>query len=581
MSNMVPSQPSSLAIASGILFFGAYVFYRWLLPKPITGIPYNTKATKSIFGDLPDMLEHLKHSKAVTDWMEGHNHRHNSPIVQVFFYLFQKPVVIINDFKEAQDILMRRGKEFDKPDMISDLLYGLAREHHSTLKSNDDRFKSQRKWLQDLMSQSFLHGVTGPHLHKTFMELIQLWQEKMRLSGPEHHPFLVKPDITHSALEAIWAAMFGTGETATITMRQIDLLSSLKPESIQVHPDGALDIPEADRAPTFDAILRLTDTFEGVLKSPFPRIYGWFLPYRFANLVKLKNNLIIDEIRKAERRMHDINGEQGKVFNAVDHMLHRESQQAAKEGKKPQYYSKPMIAEIFGLLVAGHDTTSTTLMWSLKWLAGHPTVQSKLRTELRDAYSAAFAEGRVPTSHEITTTPVHYLDASIEELVRCSQTAAITSRTSTTNAVVLGHVIPKGTRVIMLGQSAGILKPSHNIPDSLRSPTYHSAGGGKIGAWDETSAEEMAAFKPDRWLKTEADGSKVFDATLGPHLGFGAGPRGCFGRKLAYLELRLAIVLILWHFELQKVPDNLDSYEPIEQLTHNPIQCYVRLAPAP
>jgi hypothetical protein len=33
----------------------------------------------------------------------------------------------------------------------------------------------------------------------------------------------------------------------------------------------------------------------------------------------------------------------------------------------------------------------------------------------------------------------------------------------------------------------------------------------------------MAAFNPDRWLKTEVDGSKVFDATLGPQMSFGAG----------------------------------------------------------
>lgn len=199
---------------------------------------------------------------------------HNSPITQVFFRLFNKPVVIINDFKEAQDILMRRGKEFDKPDMISDLLYGFVAEHHTLKKSSEERFKLQRKWIQDIMSPNFLNGVAGPHLHKTFMELINLWQEKMRLSTSERKPFSVKTDITHSALEAIWAALFGTGETATITTRQYDLLSSIKPESIEVHPDGSLNLPEATRAPTFDAILRLTDLFEFIGKSPFPRIQG-------------------------------------------------------------------------------------------------------------------------------------------------------------------------------------------------------------------------------------------------------------------------------------------------------------------
>ena len=44
--------------------------------------------------------------------------------------------------------------------------------------------------------------------------------------------------------------------------------------------------------------------------------------------------------------MHETNGEQGRVFNAMDHMLHREAQQAEKEGRKPQYYSKSMIAEV-------------------------------------------------------------------------------------------------------------------------------------------------------------------------------------------------------------------------------------------
>jgi cytochrome P450 len=173
-------------------------------------------------------------------------------------------------------------------------------------------------------------------------------------------------------------------------------------------------------------------------------------------------------------------------------------------------------------------------------------------------------EGRVPTAHEIANTTVYYLNACIKELIRCSQTAPIPSHTASTNAVVLGHVIPEGTLVIMTGQSIGNLEPSHNIPDSFRLLPFRNAGGGKIGAWDESSPEEIMAFNPDHWLKTDVDRSRVFDATHGAHLGLGACPRGCSGRKLAYLELRMAIVLVLWHFELQKVLEHLDSYEPIE-----------------
>lgn len=71
MDLITQSGSSFLAVVTGTLFFASYMFYKWLLPKPIKGVPYNAEATKSIFGDIPDMLEHLKHSKTITDWMEG------------------------------------------------------------------------------------------------------------------------------------------------------------------------------------------------------------------------------------------------------------------------------------------------------------------------------------------------------------------------------------------------------------------------------------------------------------------------------------------------------------------------------
>lgn len=93
--------PTAITVISA-LFCAAFLFYRWLIPKPIPGIPYNEEATKSIFGDIPSLVRHTKSSKIIVDWMSSHSERHNSPIVQVWIQLFGKPTVIVNDFREAQ-----------------------------------------------------------------------------------------------------------------------------------------------------------------------------------------------------------------------------------------------------------------------------------------------------------------------------------------------------------------------------------------------------------------------------------------------------------------------------------------------
>lgn len=68
MNSLMTLQPLSVMVFGSLLSLGAYTIYMWLLPKPIPGIPYNRKATKSVFGDIPELMEHLKHSKTITDW---------------------------------------------------------------------------------------------------------------------------------------------------------------------------------------------------------------------------------------------------------------------------------------------------------------------------------------------------------------------------------------------------------------------------------------------------------------------------------------------------------------------------------
>jgi hypothetical protein len=240
---------------------------------------------------------------------------------------------------------MRRTKEFDKPDMISDIFYGFNPEHH-TVQPTNDAWRYQRKLMQDLMVPSFLNGVAAPQLHSNFMDLVKLWTEKMQLG--EGRPFDVKHDIYDTALEAIWAAVFGIEGTATVTRNQIELLSHRKSVSLPSSADEAVEFPRAPAPPVFRAVLDLTDGLEEIVKSPFPRLVGFiqrYLPTSRKN-IQLKNRAMADEIAKAVARLKENEGKADKITNAVDHMLLREKAAAEKLQRAPEYQSKVMAAEV-------------------------------------------------------------------------------------------------------------------------------------------------------------------------------------------------------------------------------------------
>jgi cytochrome P450 len=228
-------------------------------------------------------------------------------------------------------------------------------------------------------------------------------------------------------------------------------------------------------------------------------------------------------------------------------------------------------------LIAGHDTTSTTVNWGLKRLADNQSAQKTLRSELRKAYTAAAAERRNPTIEEITKSHIPYLDAVLEEIVRTALTTSGVIRNAVVDTTVLGHHIPKGTDIFLMGNGPDFFMAPFEVKEEQRSESARSSKGRKVGAWDRSN---MRSFIPERWLTKDEEGKEVFDAMAGPLLTFGLGPRGCYGKRLAYLELRTLIVMIVWNFELQQCPEKLSSYAGLDKMTRQPQQCYVRLAEA-
>lgn len=99
------------------------------------------------------------------------------------------------------------------------------------------------------------------------------------------------------------------------------------------------------------------------------------------------------------------------------------------------------------------------------------------------------------------------------------------------DAVVLGHVVPKGTTVIL---SSSFQHETERAPAWGRDPQTaaklaekRSDNVRKVGYWADGTGK---IFDPERWLKKDTG---EFDQYAGPSLPFSSGQRGCFGKNLA------------------------------------------------
>ncbi|OHE94327.1 cytochrome P450 [Colletotrichum orchidophilum] len=575
----IPTEFTKLLFPYAIFFIAAslllYCLYRQALPKPIPGIPYNEAATKSILGDVASLQEGIARTGAFQIWLHEQAAKHNSPLFQIFIRPFGKPMLILSDFREAQDMLLRRSKEFDRASIVGDMISGAVPNHHIIMKTNSE-WKHHRRLLQDLMSPQFLTENAAPTIYSGVLQLIQLWNDKTRIA--EGRPFLADSDIYYCALDATTAFSFGANASSA-TRPTMEFLKGLGADDIRrlqgTTPAGGeepLHFPDAAIDENLKASLDVAEAIEQLQGSPIPRIKWKFVERQPAvrRAVQIKNAFIREEISKALERTQNSKESKG-LSSAVELMVLREKKLADNDGREPDFFSSMMMDEVYGLVVAGHDTTSTTLCWGVKLLGDNPHPQSKLREVLMSAFTDAVAENRNPTIKEITGTKIPYLDAALEEILRCGSAAVLLDREAICDTELLGYRIPKGTVILSAARGQSILKPAIPVDESRRSKSSQNA---KARAWDDA---DIAQFKPERWLVDPQDPSPEFDQQAGPQLAFGFGTRGCYGRRLAYIEMRIIVTMIVWNFQLLPCQQELSSYAPKEGFTYKPKDCYVRL----
>ncbi|KAJ8115797.1 hypothetical protein ONZ43_g4589 [Nemania bipapillata] len=497
---------------------------RKLYPKPYPGIPYNEASANRATGDIPDLIPIIQNTKEYSDSIFTVTTRKlGTPIAQFLFPAIRKPLIVLEDPLEIEDIVVRRNKEFDKAPMALDLLSPMFPKASVSQYTTPELRFQKRVWV-DVMSAEFLRKVAAPNIHKATLELLDLW----RLKGTTVHkdePFNVLGDLKNAALDAIWVAI--VGDELGVTRHEVH---KLERQLRNAQNDlGELTSP----CGTFikEEVNYISQTIARNSSSPVLKWTQKLETYtpryrRFRATVTAEISKAMKNAVGRFQRLESGSLEPGDVDTCMmDLVLRRQIVEAKKAGKEPSDPVKDqnMLDEMFVMLVGGHDSTANTLAWFIRFMEAYPTVQ----TRLRSALLAAFPGPDPPSAEDILETDVPYLDAACEESMRLAGTAKANFRQAVVDTEILGCKIPKGAEIFMNfhvnRQPALVDEPKHS--NSIQSANARRGEGfqGRAGL-------HLHLFQPERWLvKDEETGKEKFNAYALPQLAFGGGYRGCSG----------------------------------------------------
>jgi cytochrome P450 len=175
----------------------------------------------------------------------------------------------------------------------------------------------------------------------------------------------------------------------------------------------------------------------------------------------------------------------------------------AKNAEGPSFSEREIVEQLKTLVLAGHETSTSALSFTLYLLARHPEVQEKVRGECQLG-----VQGDAPTMRELDQ--LSYTGAVISESLRLYPPVPLLERRAVTDDMVGGYCIPKGTLVTLCPWV------THRKAEFFADPE---------------------AFVAERFLP----GQEALHT--GAYFPFGLGPRACIGRAMALVELKC----FLWH----------------------------------
>lgn len=198
-----------------------------------------------------------------------------------------------------------------------------------------------------------------------------------------------------------------------------------------------------------------------------------------------------------------------------------------------------VLAQITTFMLAGNETSSTALTWTLYLLSQNPGAQDKLRKECLD-----IADDR-PSLDEIQALP--YLEGVLHEALRlCSPVPG------TVRGAAEDFVLPLSTPIkgrdgrimdqLKVNKGTGIFLPISALNTST-----------------EVWGPDADDFKPERHFEQDlpagmAANRKAVPGVWGNILTFLGGTRNCIGYRFALAEMKVILFVLMRHLTFEELP---------------------------
>ncbi|KAF4607972.1 hypothetical protein EYR40_000308 [Pleurotus pulmonarius] len=202
------------------------------------------------------------------------------------------------------------------------------------------------------------------------------------------------------------------------------------------------------------------------------------------------------------------------------------------ENENTKLSDDELYSQMRTIMFAGHDTTASTLSWTLLELARHPEIQQRLREEIRAKKQDL--SGRELGIRDLESMP--YFQAVVKESLRYHPVAPSIPRQADRD-----DILPLWKPITL---TTGEVLHELPIPKGQRF-TLSLAGYNRN---KDIFGEDAHVFNPDRWLST----LPKISVNVGVYqnlLTFGGGLRACIGFRFALIGFQAFLVELVSTYE--------------------------------